>query len=497
MANEVAATGIEGLDIVLRGGLPKGQLYLVEGDPGAGKTTLAMQFLMEGIRQGDAALYVTLSETVADIHDVARSHGWKLNGLVIHEMMQGAVPEPGEDQYTVFHPSEVELGETTKRILDKMESVKPSRMVIDSLSELRLLAQDPLRYRRQILGFRQYFAGRNCTVLMLDDRTVQQSDHQPRSVAHGVIELDRMPSEYGAERRRLIVSKVRGHVFSGGYHDFTIATGGVTVFPRLSAVEGRAEFKEGPSSTGSDGFDLLLGGGLDRGTSTLFTGPAGTGKSTLAMKVVDAAAKRGEKAAIFAFEENNRIVKQRARAMNVSYEDHVKKGLVTFRHLDPAEMSPGEFAWLVRDAVEKSGVSTVIIDSLNGYLNAMPEERFLTAQLHELMAYLNGRGVVTVMILAQPGAVHGAPPSPVDVSYLADCVVMIRHFEAFGGIRKAISVLKKRTGHHEDTIRELQIDKEGLRVGGVLKDFQGVLTGVPEYVGTAVDLNDKEGASLR
>ncbi|HZW06088.1 MAG TPA: ATPase domain-containing protein, partial [Phycisphaerales bacterium] len=364
---------------------------------------------------------------------------------------------------------------------------------IDSLSELRLLAHEPLRYRRQILGLKHYFANKDCTVLLLDDRTVQTNDLQPQSIAHGVIELDRMANEYGAERRRLRVAKLRGRMFRGGYHDFAIRTGGVVVFPRLNSQYHEEEFDQTPALSGMKEFDMLLGGGLDRGTSTLLTGPAGTGKSTLAMTLVDAACKRGEKAAVFAFEENQRIVLRRAKALSIDYASHIKSGLLTFRHVQPAQLSPGEFAALVREAVEQGGARVLVIDSLNGYLNAMPEEGFLTAQLHELLGYLNTQGVVTVMVLAQRGMMGAGMTAPVDVSYLADTVVMLRHFEAFGSVRKAISVLKKRTGNHEEMIRELRFTGGTIEVGKALSDFRGVLTGVPVYTGTEQNLRREGG----
>jgi circadian clock protein KaiC len=484
----VVATGVSGLDEILCGGLPSGHLYLIEGDPGAGKTTLSLQFLLSGLKKGEKGLYVTLSETRKEIEKVAVSHGWDLRGLEIQEMGHSIEAAMGEDNYTVFRPSDIELAETTKKILAMVESTDPRRVVIDSLSELRLLAHEPLRYRRQILGLKHYFANKACTVLLLDDRTVQASDLQPQSIAHGVLELDRMSNEYGTERRRVRIAKLRGRLFRGGYHDFAIRTGGMVIFPRLTSVEQDLDFDDAPALSGMAEFDLLLGGGLDRGTSTLLTGPAGTGKSTLAMKLVDAACLRGEKAVVFAFEENQRIVLRRAKALGIRYSEHLGAGLLTFRHVQPAELSPGEFAALVRESVETGGARVVVIDSLNGYLNSMPEEGFLTAQLHELLGYLNAQGVVTVMVLAQRGMMGAGMTAPVDVSYLADTVIMLRHFEAFGSVHKAISVLKKRTGSHEETIRELKFSNGELGVGRTLSDFRGVLTGVPVYTGTEKQL---------
>lgn len=482
-STETVASGITGLDDILCGGLPRGHLYLIEGDPGAGKTTLSLQFLLAGVVAGEQVLYVTLSETREEIEKIAASHSWDMHGVDIQELAPTIETALGEERYTVFRPSDIELAETTRKILSMVETAKPSRVVIDSLSELRLLAEDPLRYRRQILGLKHYFAGKDCTVLLLDDRSVQAGDQQPQSIAHGVIELDRMANQYGAERRRLRVAKLRGRLFRGGYHDFAIRTGGVVIFPRIATYDNDLVFDETPALSGMAGFDALLGGGIDRGTSTLLTGPAGTGKSTLAMKLVDAACRRGEKAAVFAFEENRRIVLRRAAALGIDYQKHMGAGLLTFRQVLPAELSPGEFAALVREA-ERDGARTVVIDSLNGYLNSMPEEGFLTAQLHELLGYLNAKGVITLMILAQRGMMGAGMSAPVDVSYLSDAVIMLRHFEAFGAVRKAISVLKKRTGSHEETIRELRFEGGALHLGKELSDFRGVLTGVPVFTGS-------------
>lgn len=488
------STGVAGLDEILCGGLTAERLYLIEGMPGAGKTTLALQFLMQGRDLGEKVLYCTLSETRAEIGKVFGSHGWNLDGIDVLEMAASVDSATGEDHYTVFRPGDIELGETTKLILERVEAINPDRVVIDSLSELRLLAHEPLRYRRQILGLKHYFAQRSCTVLLLDDRTVQSGDLQPQSIAHGVIDLNRVPVEYGAERRRLRIAKLRGVAFKGGYHDMTIRTGGVVVFPRIAATEGEKAFDDAPASSGMAEFDLLLGGGLDRGTSTLLIGPPGTGKSTLAMSLASAAADRTEKVAVFAFEENERIVLRRTSALGLRCAEHIKAGTMTFRHVLPAELSPGEIASLVREAVKVGKARVVVIDSLNGYLNSMPEEKFLAAQLHELLGYLNNQGVVTILVLAQRGMMGASMQAPVDVSYLADTVVMLRHFEAFGAVRKAVSVLKKRTGRHEDSIRELTFERDGLKVGEALSKFRGVLTGVPTFQGDEKELMERDGA---
>lgn len=486
-----APTGVAGLDLVLNGGLPRGHLYLLEGVPGAGKTTLALQFLLDGARRGESTLYVTLSETRAETEKIAASHGWDISGITIFDLATSVSSVSLDDQYTVFSPSEVELGDTTRRILTHFEEVKATRVVIDSVSELQLLAHDSLRYRRQILGLKHYFAARGATVLLLDDGSNRHRDLQTESIAHGIIELERIASQYGAERRRLKVGKLRGTAYKGGYHDFILRQGGLEVFPRLTSADHPvATHQNEPVASGIPGFDELMGGGLDRGTSTLILGPAGTGKSSVVIKMADAAVKRGERVAIFAFEENQRIIARRASALGIALNEHIAQGSISFKHIDPAELSPGEFAGLVRHAVEVRGARMIVIDSLNGYLNAMPEEQFLLAQLHELLAYLNHHNVVTILIMAQRGLVGAGMTSPVDLSYLADSVVLLRNFEAFGSVKKAISVLKKRTGPHEETIRELKFRNGELALGAVLRDFSGILTGVPTYLGNRTNLSE-------
>lgn len=489
------ATGIEGLDDILQGGFPVNRIYLVEGEPGAGKTTLALQFLMEGVRAGEAGLYVTLSETKEELEASAHSHGWTLDGINIHELAPAGDTLKPESQYTIFHPSEIELSETTNAVLKEVERIKPKRVVFDSLSEMRLLAHDPLRYRRQILALKQYFIGRHCTVILLDDKTSAAHDLQLQSIVHGVLSLEHLAPEYGTERRRLRVIKLRGSRYRGGYHDFNIETGGVVVFPRLIAAEHRQDFVKGNATSDVPELDSLLGGGLARGSSTLIIGPAGSGKSTLGAQFATAAATRGEKSAVFIFDEIVETYIGRAAGIGANIQSHLDDNLITLKQIDPAELTPGEFAAGVLRAVDQDGARIVIIDSLNGYLNAMPEEHFLTIQMHELLTFLNQRGVVTILVMAQHGFL-GTMASPVDVSYLADTVLMLRYFEAEGAVHRAVSVIKKRTGAHENTIREMKITSHGIHVGEPLKQFRGVLTGVPTYGGMKnmlVEESDQNG----
>ena len=480
------ATGIAGLDDVLGGGFTPNRLYLVEGSPGSGKTTLALKCLLEGMRIGEKALYVTLSETKAELVSVARSHGWSLDGIETLELVAPESELEPDNQNAMFQPSEVELGVTTKAILAEVARIKPKRVVIDSLSEMRLLAQGPLRYRRQVLALKQYFIGRECTVFLLDDLTSETEDLQLQSIAHGVVSLEQLSPEYGAERRRLRILKLRGQRYRGGYHDFVINTGGLDVFPRLVAGEHIHSQKRGVLKSDNAQLDSLLGGGLQYGTSAVLIGPAGSGKSTLAMQYARAAAGRGERAVIFAFDERIETVLERTEGLGMDVSKFLETGHIIIKPVDTAELSPGEFAHLVRRAVEgeggEPGAKVIVIDSLNGYLNAMPEERFLTAQLHELLTYLGHKGVVTFLLVAQHGLV-GQMETPVDTTYLADTVILFRYFEAMGEVRQALSVLKKRTGRHERTIRELSLGTAGITVGKPLRDFQGVLGGTPTYRG--------------
>jgi circadian clock protein KaiC len=492
---EVLGTGVPGLDNVMAGGYPRNHLFLVEGDPGSGKTTLALQFLLEGVRRGERGLYITLSETADELAGVARSHGWSLDGIELFELMPDEEALRPDAQYTVFHPSEVELTSTTQAIFQVVERFKPVRVVVDSLSEMRLLARDSLRYRRQILGFKHFFTHHQATVLLLDDRTGDEEDNQLRSLAHGVLLLEQLALEYGAERRRLRVVKMRGTRFRGGNHDYTIRTGGLDVFPRLVAAEHSTPFRRGRVESGVREIDDLLGGGLDRGTSSLIMGPAGAGKTILSTQYACAAAERGDRVAFYLFDERLGTFMDRAQRLGMRFHEHVERGHMVVRQIDPAEVSPGEFAHTVVGTVERDDTKVVVIDSLNGYINAMPNERLLDIRLHELLSYLSQRGVMTVLTLAQHGMFSSTQGSQAQVSYLADSLLSLRFFEAYGQVRKAISVLKKRSGPHEHTIREFQITDKGVRVGEPLQAFQGVLTGVPDYVGERQPLFAEGGSA--
>ncbi|HEY1952672.1 MAG TPA: ATPase domain-containing protein [Gemmatimonadaceae bacterium] len=487
-----AKTGVTGLDSILAGGLPTNHLYLIDGEPGTGKTTLALQFLLEGVAKGERGLYVTLSETAAELKAVAGSHGWDLAGIEIFELSKDAALDVNET-YTIFHPAEVELQQTVDEVLKAVERHDPARVVFDSLSEMRLLAREPLRFRRQILAIKQYFSDRQCTVLLLDDKTAPEGDLQLHSLAHGVIVLEHVALEYGSERRRLQVTKVRGIRFRGGYHDFRIVTGGIEVYPRVLQDEPRVDVSGDRLLSGSAPLDQLLGGGITCGTSTLITGAAGTGKSVLCTQFARAALMTGKKVLFYLFDERMSTFRLRSAALGMDVEDARGSGQLRMTQVEPTELSPGEFASQVVRAVEDDDCSMVIIDSINGYMQSMPEERLLPIQVHELLSFLSNNGVSCIMTLVQHGIFGNPVDEAAEVSYLADTVVLLRYFEVSGSVRQAISVVKKRSGDHERTIRECKVQKGGLFVGEPLREFQGVLTGVPQYTGGAAPLLHGDG----
>ncbi|MFK7701399.1 ATPase domain-containing protein [Pseudomonas caspiana] len=484
MTTSKAATGIVGLDDILAGGLSRRHVFLLEGEPGTGKTTVALQFLRAGALEGERCLYITLSETDIELRDGAASHGWDLDeNIVIFELTPPESLLDANNHQSLLYSSDLELGEATRQIFEVVERVKPTRVVIDSLSEIRLLAQSSLRYRRQILSIKHYFSRYDATVLLLDDLTTEALDKTVHSVAHGVIRLEELNPNYGAERRRLRVVKYRGQKYRGGFHDFTIMADGIHVFPRLVAAEHRKHYERGVLSSGLIELDALLGGGIDGGSSTLILGPAGTGKSLISLVFAAAAVARGERVALFIFDEELGLLFNRMRKVGIDLQALQKSGNLLIEQVDAAELSPGEFAHRVRASVDQQQIKTVVIDSINGYQAAMPEENALVLHMHELLLYLNRQGAATFMTVAQHGLV-GDMRAPVDITYLADTVMLLRYFEAKGEVRRAISIIKKRTGTHESTIREYRISHQGLKIGKPLAAFQGVLSGIPQYAGS-------------
>ncbi|MBW9107539.1 ATPase domain-containing protein [Paraburkholderia phenoliruptrix] len=475
-------SGIEGIDDILGGGLTPHRMYLVEGAPGTGKTTLALQFLLEGVHEGQVGLYITLSETRSELISVADSHGWDLSQFRILELLSDEGLDPQFEQ-TVLHPAEVELGETVRSVIQQVEQIKPARIVLDSLSELRLLSQNALRYRRQILALKRYFATRECTVLLLDDNTSDPSDIQLHSIAHGVITLDNVVHDYGGNRRRVRIAKMRGIKFREGYHDFSLDTGGIKVYPRLVAAEHHADFGTEMTSTGTPGLDMLLGGGLIPGTNALIVGPSGVGKTTTVVSCLIAALERGERCVYYVFDETLVTLVARCATVGMNLQPYVDSGLLTLRQIDPAEISPGEFASDVRVSVEQRGVRYVAIDSLNAYLQAMPGERYLLLQMHELLGYLNQQGVITMLVLGQHGII-GEIQSDIDISYLSDVVILFRYFEHHGEVLTAVTAVKSRANAHERSIRQFRLTSKGVEVGEALRDFEGVLSGLPAYRGS-------------
>ncbi len=485
LADERCLSGVDGLDNILAGGFPRGGFYLIQGDPGSGKTTLALQFLLEGLRRGEKVFYITLSETKRELLQVARSHGWSLDKIPVLDLSAVENLLRPEAQTTVFHPSEVELAKVSRLLLDEVRKTQPARVAFDSLSEFRLMAETPLRYRRQLLALKHQFTKFRSTVLLIDDKMDKREVVDPHvlSLTHGVIDMEQLSPDYGASRRRMRISKLRAVKFREGFHDYVIATGGLRVFPRVIVAEHRAQFRPGPVSSGIKELDALFGGGLDRGTTTLILGQAGTGKSSLALQYAQHMADEGEQSMIFTFDETRSVMLSRAKGLGFNLEKAIDDGIITVQQVDPAELSPGEFAVRILRSVE-AGCKLVAIDSLNGYLNAMPGEKYLNNQLHELCSCLNQQGVVTILILAQHG-LAAAAEAPVDLSYLSDTVASLRYFEASGEVKQCIAVVKKRSGHHEKTIREFKLIRgKGIVVSEPLKDFQGVLTGVPMFRGS-------------
>lgn len=486
-------TGSDALDDILNGGYERSRVHLIEGRPGSGKTTLALQFLMAARDRGEKTLYITLSEGRSELVEAAATHGWSLDGIDIYELIPPELSLDPTMEQSVVYSSDLELGETVKLVMECVEKTQPQCAVFDSLSDIRLLAGNPLRYRRQVLALKHYFAGKDCTVLFVDDLTEEMDDANLHSLVHGVVRLEQLTIAYGAERRRLRVFKMRGRPFRGGFHDYIIRTGGLRIFPRLIASEHNPGFEEQEAvKSGVRDLDRLLDGGLDRGTSTLIIGPSGSGKSTLALQYVIAGLKRGEKALFISFDETRRNFFKRAEGLHLNETIEAAGDRFMFQQVDPAELSPGELSGIIRDHVT-DGATMVVLDSLSGYQNAMPEEQFLLLQMHELLTYLNQQGILTILVLAQHGLI-GAMQSPVDLTYLSDTVLLLRFFEAHGELKRAISVLKKRTGSHEATIREYRIDKQGVRVGEPLRQFSGVLTGVPHFAGDSARLlSDRDG----
>lgn len=486
------SSGLASLDYILAGGYGYNRIHLIEGEPGSGKTTLGLQFLLEGAKQGERCLYITLSESRDELLQVAGTHGWDLSDIDICELVPPELSLDADREQSILYSSDLELGETVRMVMTEVSRAEPSRIVFDSLSEIRLLAQGQLRFRRQLLALKHYFAQRNCTVLFLDDLTQTDNDLSLHSLAHGVIRLEQVALPYGAERRRLRVYKMRARNFRGGFHDFVIRPGGLRIFPRLSAAAHPDDgYSYRSAASGITELDTMSGGGIDYGTSTLIMGPSGSGKTTLAMQYAYAALERGEKTLFISFDETERVFMRRAEGLGQQLARHSEQGNFIFRQVDPAELSPGELTDIVRDHVERLEITVVVLDSLSGYQHAMPEEQYLLLQMHEIVTYLNQQGVLSFLVLTQTGMI-GTMQSPIDLTYLSDAVILLRFFEARGEIRRAMSFLKRRTGKHETVLREFSIDSGGIRVGPQLSGFRGVLTGTPVFEGAEQLLIDRE-----
>jgi circadian clock protein KaiC len=485
-SEQYAGTGIDGLDQVLGGGFPRGQSYLIRGDSGAGKTTLSLQFLIEGARNGEKVLYLGTSETEQEIRRIARSHGWSLEGVALHHHR---LSQLGNDQ-TMLHPAEVELPQTIESFLSVVDEIAPSRVVIDSLVEIRVRARVELWYRRQLAILKEHFADTSCTLPLVE--MPHETPSTLDSVVSGVIELEMIAPLYGPIRRRLRVNKIRGHEFATGYHDYRIRKGGVEIFPRLTAAEHRQRIGHEQIGTGVAEVDAMFMGGVVRGTTTLLLGPSGTGKSLMATQFVIAAAERGERSTFYAFDERVQTLFQRAEGVGLPLRHHVEQGTIQVRQVDPAELTSGEFSHEVKRLVEGEQIRMVVVDSLNGYAYAMPEERLLSVHLHELSSYLNQQAVTAIFTMTQHGLIAGNTEQPFDVSYISDAVMLFHHFEFAGQIHKAVSVHKNRSGPHETSIRELRIGSDGVQVGEPLRQFQGILSGRPTFIGE--QLHDQRAA---
>jgi circadian clock protein KaiC len=482
----IIETGIPELDVILRGGLPKNRLHLIEGAPGTGKTTLGLRFLLDGVDRNLRCLYVTLSETTEELVTTASTHGWNTDGIEFFEL----IPEEAqpERQQTVLFPTEVEFGKTIEQLTKRIEEFNPDRIIIDSVSELRMLAQDKLQFRLQMTSLKRFLQQRDITVLLLDDLT-ENDKGDLHSFVHGVLSLGLFERDYGAARRRMRIAKMRGVNFQSGWHDYAIVTGEILVFPSLIAEEHESVVQGIPLLSVFDDLNSVFPQGLDRGTTTMLIGPSGAAKSTIAMSYALAAQRDGESASFFSFDETYETFQRRNESMNLDPTEAMDAERFYWRRMNPSRISPGEFVWQVRRDVEDRNVRVVVIDSINSYLSTMPEEQSLILHLHELLSYLNKRGIVTILVLAQQGVV-GDVENPVDLSFLSDTVILCRFFEAAGTLRRALAIVKRRTGTHTLAIHEYRLSSSGMQVGPELTELRGIFTGVPAYTGAHEELLD-------